>query len=367
MLLFGLVAIRCNATDLRQEYTKTINKEFVVSADATVELSNRYGKINIETWERNAVKLDIRIVVQTNSQENANEVFDRINIDLYNSASVVRATTEIDSKGGRSWWDRIFGENSRDKFKIYYDVKMPRSGALEATAKYCDVKAIGTIAGETKLDVKYGDIDFENIENDVEIELAYGDAAIKSVRELDLSLRYGEIDVETASDVSLNTRYSKVRIDALQNARIDTRYDDFVLGEVNELNIETGYSDFRVKSANVVTMDGNYSDLRLDELSKEVTTDMSYGDLSIGKLMPGFSRVQLEGRYSDFVIGLSDEVQFSLDIEARYAGVSYPKDRMEINYLVEQGNSKTIRGKTKNGGGGTIEAEIGYGSIKLYD
>lgn len=351
----------------QQDFTKTINKEFVVSDNAEIELSNRYGEINIETWNQKSVKLDIRIVVQTNSQKDAEEVFNRIDVDFYNSASRVSASTTIDNTNPTNWWDRIFRGQSKDDFKIYYDVKMPQSASLNTVAKYCDVKVVGTIDGTTELEVKYGDFNFDEVNNDVKVELAYGDGAFKSVKNLDLSLRYGEMDIDRAEEVELDTRYSEVKIDAFKRADIDSRYDDFVFGNVERLNIDAGYSDFRLKNAETIIMDANYTDLRMDELSGKLVIDLDYGDLAIESLKPGFSSLEIEGSYSDFVIGIGNNVGFGLDVESRYTSVSYPKSRMEINYLVEQGRSKTIRGKTKAEGGGTIKARLGYGSLKIYD
>ena len=43
------------------EYNKTVKKEFAISSNGTVYLANKYGKVDVKTWDRNRVKLDIRI------------------------------------------------------------------------------------------------------------------------------------------------------------------------------------------------------------------------------------------------------------------------------------------------------------------
>ena len=75
------------------EYNKTVKKEFAISSNGTVYLANKYGKVDVKTWDRNRVKLDIRISVRTNSESNAQKVFNRINIQ----SSKLTSTTEVNT------------------------------------------------------------------------------------------------------------------------------------------------------------------------------------------------------------------------------------------------------------------------------
>ena len=42
------------------DYTKTIKKEFDISSDGLVDLSNRYGVLEVSTWDKNRVKSEAR-------------------------------------------------------------------------------------------------------------------------------------------------------------------------------------------------------------------------------------------------------------------------------------------------------------------
>ena len=120
-----------------REFSKTINKQFNMPADGLVELSNRHGKIDIKTWDQSAARISVKILVDAKDEEDAQEVFDRININFYNTSETVGAETEIEDRRS-SWWN--WGDNS-DEFSINYEVFMPASANLDVTAKYCDVYA----------------------------------------------------------------------------------------------------------------------------------------------------------------------------------------------------------------------------------
>ena len=133
-LLFAVGLLAAGSTT-QQEFSKTINKQFDISPDGLVNLSNKYGKIDIKTWDQNRVRISVKIVVDAKDEETAQEVFNRISVNFSNTSSQVTASTEIASKKS-SWWG--WGNDS-DDFAINYEVSMPTTGNLDVTAKYCDV------------------------------------------------------------------------------------------------------------------------------------------------------------------------------------------------------------------------------------
>ena len=44
-------------TAIKKEFTKTIKKEFDIDADGKVSIVNKYGEVNINTWDQNKVKI----------------------------------------------------------------------------------------------------------------------------------------------------------------------------------------------------------------------------------------------------------------------------------------------------------------------
>ena len=118
----------------KEQFTKVIERSFDISPDGTTRLYNKYGRINIETWDRNKVELKITIEANAKTESKADELFERIDIDITNSDDYVKAETLIESS---SKW----GNWTKGDYKIYYDVKMPASNRLEAGMKYGNLDA----------------------------------------------------------------------------------------------------------------------------------------------------------------------------------------------------------------------------------
>ena len=69
LFLFGIVmSLNISAlesiTSLDYELKKSYSKEFPVTHNSTVELSNKYGKIDIKTWNKPSVKVDVMVIVK---------------------------------------------------------------------------------------------------------------------------------------------------------------------------------------------------------------------------------------------------------------------------------------------------------------
>ena len=60
---------------LQKDYTKT----YPIGSEMIAVMS-RYGQMNIETWDKNEVKVDAHISVGAQNNEYATKVLDRINI-----------------------------------------------------------------------------------------------------------------------------------------------------------------------------------------------------------------------------------------------------------------------------------------------
>ena len=90
-----------------QEFVKNFNKTFAVSKNEVVMLSNKYGKIDVKTGASNQVVMNVRVRVNAPSQEEAQKMFDRVNIAFSNGPEFVKGETVIESNEGGKWsWNK---------------------------------------------------------------------------------------------------------------------------------------------------------------------------------------------------------------------------------------------------------------------
>lgn len=366
LLFFGLTNLA--AADESREFVKEINKNFQLNADGRVELSNQYGRINIRPWSRNEVKIDVRIVVQARDEDDANKVFERININFYDTNNLVKASTELSSSNsGSSWWSWLMnGNNKSTEFKIYYEVQMPQRAFLMTEAKYCDVNS-GDLDGETEFVIKYGDLSLGNLNNATKMKISYGEADVENISgKAWVELAYSEFEADVTGELDMKARYSEIKVEKAADVELDSRYTEVDFGPVEDIEIEAGYGDVEIESARSVRANSNYTGYEIGAVSEMADIDTDYGSVEIGPLAAGFSKVRLRGGYSSMSIAVDSKAGYSLEASTSYAGIDVPSS-MEVSLSDKSGNSRTVKGKKSGTGQGVISVSSRYGNIDIKE
>ncbi len=343
-----------------QEFTKTIKKEFPITATGTVNLINKYGKIDVKTWDKSRVKVDVTIVVKAKSESSAQDVFDRIRIDFTNGDDFVKAETVISSTKN-SWWG---WSNDNTEFQINYEVFMPETGALDLYNKYGDA-FVAPLTGKANVDVKYGNFRLEGIGGELSVNLGYGNGTIVKARNASADVSYSKINFNDVQDVNFMTKYSKISVDKGANLKAESRYDQFYLTKINRLNYQSRYGNVEIGDAESVVAVSRYTDFKIARLRDNGDFDLQYGGLRVENLAKGFSNVNLVGKYSDFKIDVEEGASYTLDAATNYAGIAYPAG-LNVTYEKDKGTSHEVKGHagTQNARS-VIKASLSYGGLKV--
>jgi len=155
LILLGAFTLAM-AGDGKGKYERVIQDNQEINLDGKVRLSNKYGKIDIQTWDKPMVDVSVVITVVAKSQEKADATFDRIAINFSGDGNNYSAETDINSKSG-AWWAWWNG-NSSDEFSIDYTVRMPTGCRLSVNNKYGDV-FLDELNNDLNLEIKYGNFD----------------------------------------------------------------------------------------------------------------------------------------------------------------------------------------------------------------
>lgn len=343
------------------EYTKTIKKEFDITNDGTTSISNKYGKVDIKTWDRNRVKIDVTIIVKAASESSAQEVFDRISIDFSNGNNYVKAATEIEPQKKSIW---SWGSSSKSDYRINYEVFLPAGNSLELDHKYGDAY-VAALRGKGNLDIKYGNLKAEGFGRDADINLGYSNGVVETVGALKADVSYGKLICNEAQDVSLMTKYSKIILENAGEVRCESKYDSYELGNIRSFNNIGKYDNIRIGKVDEVVIGARYTELSLNELTRRLDLEMQYGGASIDRLARGFNSVNIDGSYTSFKIGVERGADFTMDAETNYAGIGYPSE-MKVTYEYEKGSDHSVRGYIgSENAGASIKARLNYGGLKV--
>ncbi|MBK9336607.1 MAG: hypothetical protein IPM98_08430 [Lewinellaceae bacterium] len=323
-----------------QEFSKKINREFGISATGTTAVYNKYGKVNINTWANNSVKIDITIIVNAGDQRTADRTFDRIKVNFISTADYVKAETVIETETKTSW----LGSSCQD-FKINYEVWIPIGNQLDLKNKYGN-SYVANLNGKLLAEIKYGDLRTETINNDADLSLGYGKASIAKVRNLTGYISYGGLNLSDAATVQVDTKYSDFQVDRAESMRVTSKYDNFDLGDIRDLRVQTKYANLRVNTTRAAFVTAQYTDVKMNNISGSVDADLSYGSLKVGALGRNFSEARIVGKYTDVQMNVESGAAFRFDAEGTHTGLRTP-------------NGATISRSDKSGSRATVEGFVG--------
>ncbi len=351
------------------EFEKTIKKEFPLSISGTLEISSRYGAVNITSWDRQEVSMEIRIVANANSQQSANELFERVKTSFTNTGdSRVSASVVLEPVTTVTGW--IFKSTRidyrADDIKIYWEIKMPAAAELISETKYCNL-SLPDRSGKNELTIRHGNLSAGNLSGRSRLNLSYGNGrAGKIATESELTLRYGKFNCSATGDFRYDGRYSHFRTETADRIKLDIGYDNVTIGKAVSVEIDGSYNDVVIKEVGDLQIDGNYGDYEIGLITGSVDVDARYGDLEIDQLAAGFREVDIDVGYIDVELEIERGAGYSIDLSARYGDIEFADDdrltnrkRQKENYT--QSLSGTIAGK----GSGTIRITTSYGDIEI--
>lgn len=347
---------------LDKEYTKVIIKEFPLSEHQMVEINNQYGLVKVEAWDQNAVKIKIEIVVDTDSESSAQEIYKRIKFGFEESGKGVSCTTNVESNdsGFWNWW----GNSCSSEYSINFDVKMPAASHLVLSNKYGDC-TVNQLSRSADYRIKYGNLYQSGEMSEISLSMGYGKAKIDGADLFNGVLEYGNLKLGHAESCELNSKYSNVIIQEVGELICNTKYDDYHIEQITTLRNSGKYDDFHIESISDISMNTMYADLEIGRLHHFADLKFKYGEVEIAELMQNFRKINMEGSYADFVVNTSQVSSFQVDVDGNYSQVKCDRRLSGVEERKE-GTSYRLTGHvSESHTGGDIIARVTYGSVRI--
>ncbi len=311
----------CRLDNDAQEFTKNFDKTFTVDKNEVVFLANKYGKIEVKTGGTNQVVVNVRVRANASSQEEAQKMFDRVNIAFSNGPDYVKAETIIESQSSGNWRWKTWGTNSSD-FRIDYEVTMPVNSRLDLSNKYGN-SHIAALNAAVNIDHKYGDFKLEGATAAV-IELAYGGGQLGAISALSATVSYGKLTSPNVNALRLKSKYSEFKFGKMQMADIVSAYDNFQLEDVETLKFDGKYGDLNAGMVKDLTLKSSYTDVKIKRLEGNADCQTNYGDVEIGSIKTGFGTINIKGNYTDYSLAVDPSVSYYFDANCTYADLKQP-------------------------------------------
>lgn len=326
--------------------TKTIDKEFSINSNGLVNLNNKYGAIDIETWNNNKVSIKVIITTNGNNENKVVERLEKIDVAFENSSQEVSAKTHFE-KQNNSW--NFFGKHNSVNMDIKYIVKMPVTCNLGVHMDYGNI-TLDKLEGNADIDCDYGKIYIGDLlGNETRINLDYSrGSTIDSMKDGSINIDYSTIDIEKAGNIDLNTDYSNTTFESL-----------------NDLVYNSDYGNIVVKNANKIEGNSDYVNMKFGNVATSLDVSADYGRLSVEKMGANFKLINVNTEYTGAKIGVARNSSFELIADSQYSGISVP-DGFNFTKQIEKNNKKHYEG-TYNGSNGKVTIKSQYGHVKIYN
>jgi hypothetical protein len=359
LLVLILLAAPTAWASPRAEFTKTVKRDFSIDPNGLSQFITKYGKLDIKSWDQNRVKVEVTIRVQARSEQEAQKVFNQIRIDFTSASNLVKAETIVESSSRWNWWG-----SSKTDFTIDYEVYIPRTLTLDVAHKYGDVFA-SSLAGRTIIDLKYGNLRMDELENDLKLNLGYGNATIAGTRDAEVNIAYSNLTLAKLRNGVLTTKYSNVSIEEAQNLETESKYDTYRMGSVDRMKNSTSFSSVEIKSVGDISSSCRYTDVKIGTVRNSVDLNLEYGGVRLDNILRGFSEIRLSGKYTDFKLKVEEGANYQLEASGRYAGILYPS-ALKVVSENEQATSHEVNGFVGVANARSlIKARLDYGGFKL--
>ncbi len=346
ILAYFLLSVAVSA----QQSVKEFHKEYTAGPNTTLDVSNRYGNVVVETTEQDKVIIDVRVTIELPNKERADKLLSYIDIQFSESENVISAKTVIDDKFSFSGWG---GSNKR--FSINYKIKMPARINFTLANRYGNTD-LDEIRGLVKLDIKYGNLTADKFTRGNEkplntLVIAYGNGTIASAGWFDINSRYtGNLKIDQSQALLINSKYSKIR-----------------LGETSSVVGESRYDNIRISKINNLVLDAGYSDIVVETLYKKLQFEGAYGALTIEEIPEGFESIETDTRYIGVKLGIAENASYRLDARLSYGSLKFNEENYRNQKRIVQNTSNETSGIVgkESDPKSMVKVHATYGSVRL--
>ncbi|MFD3000281.1 hypothetical protein ACFS7Z_07905 [Pontibacter toksunensis] len=289
------------------EKRKTIDKTYKVNKSDMLNIQNKFGKVHINTWNKNEVHVKVEIIARAGSESKAQEVLDNIKVMESREGNTISFRTSIEPM-------RVSG-NTNKGFEINYTVSMPEENALTVKNSFGDVY-LAALKGKANINVKYGSLKCDRLSNSGNtVTLAYGSGSC---------------------------------------------------GYFNGGNMDVSYGNMNVEGANGLQGSSKFSDFKLGSLGETMEMDVKYGSFAVNNISKNIKRINLSSGFTPISLTFEPNTAFNFDVNVQFGDFKYDKSAVNITSLEKGHTSAEYRGAF--GGAspkGLVSVSSKYGDVKF--
>jgi len=277
--------------------TREFVKRFKIQSETRIDITNKYGKIELNTWKKDSVVIQFRMEINEKKPDKLTKTLDNLDFDISNSPYYLIVKTQVDK-------NRSQIENELVKFKetmlqtngnirIDLVVWLPEDRELKLENKFGDI-IMDDYLGETQINLSNGKLKAGNLSKKANLNLSFADANINNLTDARIISNYSDIQIKNSVALRFESKSSNIEVLNSEDLKIDSRRDKF-----------------RIRIADRIDASGNFTQFRISEIKNKASMRMSYGSLDFEKVLNSFSNIYIEARSADLNLYFNPEAKFN--------------------------------------------------------
>lgn len=307
LLQLNLFAQDGNEKNKKYEFvkSKSFTKSYSVSSSDQLSIVNKFGKVEIHTWNKNEMKVDVEINVSAKTEDWAKSVLEDIQVEDSKSGGAVKFKTligeDIDKKvGGTKHSDKYNNKNTSQTMEVNYSVYMPANNPLTISNEF-GATVLPDYTGDVDLSSKFGSLTTGALKSVKKIVVEFGKANFESISDANVSIKYSNATFgKLVGRIKLHFEFcgsTKVNID----------------GNLTALDVKADYSTVNIRPAanlpaayNVFTSFGKFKNntgIKFDEDKKDEESGPKFDNTYEGKSGAGTIPIKVNTSFGKIILG----------------------------------------------------------------
>lgn len=340
---------------LSQSGTETRNfmKTFPVSNESVLEVNNKYGTIQITSWDKDSASIRAEIKASAQNQSKLNKMFDGISIKITGTGKLLIAQTDF-NQNINTLFENFKGMTSKvieydSHVEINYFINIPEYMNLRIENRYGDVY-MERNSGDFNLSLSNGSFKADSPGRKSTLKLSFCDAAITSFRSGSLDASFSEVTISEIEKMNIKSVSSKYRINKAGEMTIESRRDDFFIDITESVEGNSYFTDFEIGS-----------------LVKTISLVTRYGSLDIDNIGTGFESANINSGFSDLSLVIDTKLSCNIEIRTLNTFLALPsKDVKSEQRTLNEDKKEYITTGTIGQDPGTRLLKIDANRGKIY-
>jgi hypothetical protein len=248
------------------EKVKNYSKSYSADANDILQIVNKFGKVTVNTWNKNEFKVDVQMKFSSSNEEAVNDMIEGSSITDSKVGNVVSFRTNLAS-GAKSH------NNNKQKIDINYTVYMPAGNAIDINNQFGAV-ILPDLSGKATIKVQFGNLIAQQLTN-------------------------------TQNDISISfTQDNTSTIEVFNGGKLKVQYSKFNVGVLNNADASFGFS----------TVD-------IDKIKGSADVDVKFGKgLNIGSIDKNTKTININAQFTKVNLDFKESDSFTFDVTSKMGG-----------------------------------------------